>query len=531
MARSKNSRLKKANTQTEFTPELVQELLRCVNDPIYFIERYVYIRGVDGKALFKMYEYQKDIIRAYLNNSHTIILASRQVGKTETSAAFILWFAIFHPDKFVLIASNKSDNAKEIIGKIVYAYEELPDWLKPGIDESSWNKFSIAFENKSRVLAATTAEDTGRGLAIDLLYVDELAFVKAHIQDTFYASIFPVLSSRVDGKMIISSTPNGDVNLFAELWRGAENDTNGFKSVRVPWYSTPGRTEEFKAKTIKKLGERKWLQEYECHFLSSDHTLIDTYVVNQIEERNKKDNIQFEFKIAEQGFWKKINKKSTYIVGVDVSQGLGQDYSVIEVFEFPSLEQVMEYRTNEDSPAQLYKYLKNILIYLDHYGGDVFFSVENNGLGQAIIAVYEADERAPNAMFISEKGKEKGRSKVGFNTSGQSKPKSCLILKEMITRNSIKIYSEILLRELKSFVRKSGSYEAQTGATDDCIMATLIVLRILEEISSFDENAYQKLYTNGLEEIEKDLNGEYVTDEWSIEDDDESLRNVPMIFI
>lgn len=523
----KNPRLKRANEEIEYSLELIQELDRCQKDPIYFIENYVYIKGMKGKTLFKMFDYQKQMIRNYMDHSRNIVLASRQVGKTETSAAYILWFAIFHKEKTILIASNKSDNAKEIIGKVVYAYEELPDFLKPGIDENTWNKFSLQFENRSRIMAATTAVDTGRGLAIDLLYVDELAFVKAHIQDQFFTSILPTLASRVDGKMIISSTPNGDNNLFATLWRSAEAKLkDAFFATFVPWYSMPGRDEKYKAKMIAQFGERKWRQEFECEFLSSDHTLIDTMILNQIEAENVANNIQVLFEVKEQLFWKELNKSQSYIIGVDLSEGGGTDFSVIEVFEFPSLHQVAEYRTNTTSPAELYGHLKNLLRYLEHFGKDIYFSVENNGLGQAIVALYEADENPPEkAFFVSEKGKDK----IGIFTSGKSKIKSCLLLKEMILKRTMRVHSPQLISELKSYVRKAGSYQAQIGSTDDCIAATLIVLRIVEELASFDDNAYHKLYTAGLEEIEN-MDG---NEEWTPppEEYDDDYTPMPVILL
>lgn len=525
MARNKNPRLKKSNIEIEYTLEMIQELDRCANDPIYFIENYVYIKGVKGKALFKLFDYQKEIIDAYIKNNRIVVLASRQVGKTETSAAFILWFTIFNKEKTVLIASNKSDNAKEIIGKVVFAYEELPDWIKPGINENTWNKFSLEFENRSRIMAATTAVDTGRGLAIDLLYVDELAFVKPHIQDQFFTSILPTLASRPDAKMIISSTPNGDTNLFSVIWRSANSGSdNTFKAVFVPWYAMPGRDEKYKQQMIAQFGDRRWKQEFECIFLSSEHTLIDTMIINQVEKMNKDAGVEVLFEIDEFLFWKRINKGSMYLVGVDLSEGIGSDFSSIEVFEFPSLEQVAEYRTNDTSPAMLYGKLKNILRYLEHYAKNVYFSVENNSLGQAIIALYEADMNPPKeAYFISESGK----NKMGITTTSKSKPKSCLLLKEMFSKGYMKIFSPILLSELKSYVRKAGSYQAQLGATDDCIAATLIVLRIVEELSTFDDNAYHKLYISGLDSLESMDNSS-----WNVKDDeyDDELP-MPVIFI
>ncbi len=510
----KNPRLKRENTIDSYTNEQVVELARCVKDPVYFIENYVKIKHpIRGLIKFKLYDYQKDMVRSYMNNTYNIVLASRQVGKTETSCAFMLWYSIFNESKTVLVVSNKSSGAKEIIAKIQLAYEELPDWLKPGIQENSWNKHECAFNNKSRIIATTTAPDSGRGLAISLLYADELAFVKPHIADTFWESIQPTLST--GGSCIISSTPNGDINLFAQLWRGAEAGINGFNPVFVKWDSVPGRGEEYKKSQIAKLGERKWLQEFECQFLSSDATLFDNMAISQMEILHK--DILPQFKYDDFEFYKYINPNMTYIVGVDPSSGSGNDYTAIQVFEFPSLHQVCEYRTNTMIPSYVYPKLKKLLNFLLKTTPNVYFSIESNSVGQGLIALYEADENPTNANFMSED------KKTGMVTTAKSKIRTCLKFKELFEKGSIKIFSKTLLREMKSFVRKDGGYDHQVGATSDCISAFLIVLRVIEEIATYDENAYHMMYTYTPDE-EDDLS--YLDDESNYDKDD--IYSIPM---
>lgn len=485
MAR-RNPRLKKANTLIDYTHEQVQELLKCSRDPVYFARKYVKIKHPKrGQIPFNLYDYQEELMRSYLNERYNIVLSARQTGKTETSCAFILWFAIFHDTKNILIVSNKSANAMEMISKIQNAYEELPDWLKPGILDTSWNKHECAFDNKSRIMATTTAPDSGRGFAISLLYCDEFAFVRPHIQAEFWDSVLPTLST--GGNCIISSTPNGDTNLFAQLWRGAEHGTNEFHHTFIPWDAAPGRDQKFKETQIGLLGERKWRQEYECEFLSSDATLIDTYIISQMEK--KVHDTKPAFMIQDQPFLKPIDRTCSYIIGVDPATGSGEDYTVIEVFEFPSMIQVMEYRNNTMSPAKIYERLKNVIKFIMSFGATVYFSIENNGVGQGMISLYEVDEDQPGATFISED------KKLGLTTTAPSKMRSCIKLKELFERGVLTVYSKILLRELKNYVRKSGSYAAQIGATDDCIAAVLIIMRMLEEIATYDEKAYNMMFT------------------------------------
>ena len=526
MARAKNPRLKRPNEEQEYTPEQVMELKRCAEDPVYFIKTYVRIQHPkEGSVPFELYDYQEDMVRAYKENRWVAVLSARQTGKSITSAAYLLWYAMFHFDKTVLIASNKNSNAMEMILRIRYAYENLPHWLKPGVQEDGWNKHNVGFDNNSRIVSTATSEDSGRGMSISLLFLDEFAFVPHNVQEDFWTSILPTLST--GGSCIMTSTPNGDMNKFAVLWRGAniprkrgsKIGTNGFYPIQVRWDQPPGRDEQFKEDTIAKLGDRKWMQEYECEFLSSDSLLIDSLFLANITPHIEKIKPVNEHKGVV--FFRKIKPGGTYLVGVDPATGSGEDYSVITVFEFPQMVQVAEYRSNTMSTNDLYGMLKNVLMYLEKKQTTVYFSVENNGVGEGVIALFEADEHPPEtAEFVSELGKDKR----GMYTTAKVKMRACVNLKEMLEKGNLHIMSHILLAELKSYARKRGAYEAQLGATDDSISAVLIVIRLVEEIATYDQEAFDKLYTTDFEQW--DYNG--VDDGYG--DYDESDEGTPMVF-
>ncbi len=200
------------------------------------------------------------------------------------SAAFLLWYGIFNFDKTVLIASRANDHAMEMIERIRFAYENLPHWLKPGVRDDGWNKHTLGFDNGSRIMSTATAGNSGRGFSISLLYLDEFAFVAPNIQDEFWTSISPTLAT--GGSCIMTSTPNGDMDIYAEIWRGANipgSDPhrkvghNGFRPIRVHWDQPPGRDEKFKEDQIAKLGERKWMQEYECQDFNTLVTVMDEF--------------------------------------------------------------------------------------------------------------------------------------------------------------------------------------------------------------------------------------------------------------
>lgn len=415
---------------------------------------------------------------------------------TETSAAFLLWWAIFKSSQTILIASNKSANAMEVIGKIQYAYEELPDWLKPGVDPSNYNKLSMSFDNKSRIIATTTSEDSGRGLAISLLYCDEFGFVRPAVAASFWDSILPTIST--GGSVIISSTPNGDVGKFAELWRGARAGINEFKNgaIHVPWDAPPGRDAKFKKDMIGLLGERKWRQEYECEFLSEELTLIDGSLITPAELRIN-ERIESDTHIKHTGnndkfqFYEFLKRDVTYLVGCDPSTGNGSDNGAIQVFEFPAMVQVLEYSTNTLSPQVLYTELKSVLRYLEQATEEIYFSIENNGVGQGVLAAYEGDPDPPIAALVSDVG---GKS-AGVNSNVKSKLRACIQFKEAFERGRITINSADMLKELKSFVRHAGSYAAQVGSTDDRVMACMVCYYIIQQLAANNGDAYDMIHS------------------------------------
>lgn len=503
MAKAKNPFLKKANAQHDYTGDQIAELMKCMDDPVYFVRTYCYIQHpVKGAIPFQLYPYQERMLRAFHENRLCIVLSARQIGKSWVSGAFLLWYAMFNDEKLALIASNKNSNAMEMIHRVRFIYERLPHWLKPGLTDDGWNKHEVGFDNGSRIMSQATTADTGRGLAISLMFLDEFAFVRDSIQEEFWASTSPTLAT--GGGCIICSTPNGDTNRYAQLWRGATLNINDFAAVEVKWDEPPGRDEKFRQAEIAKIGETKWLQEYQCQFISSDPLLIDTVVLANLTAIVQ--DCKPVGSLGEVKFFKHPRANTTYLVGIDPATGTGSDFSTFVVLEFPSLEQVAEWRSNTSSSVYTYQQLKKLLKVFEKAQANVFFSIENNGVGEAMIALFEADESPPEtAEFIS----ETGQKRKGMTTTGKSKIKACLALKEMIERNTLHIKSDDIVKELKYFVRKAGSYAAKPGATDDLVSSLLIALRLLEEISTFDQDAYDKLYSHAYFETTEDEYSEH----------------------
>lgn len=153
----------------KFTDEHVRELAICAVDPIYFIDHYCWVQHpTKGKVRFKLFDYQRELIDCYHNNRYSINMLGRQMGKTACAAAYLVWRAMFMPDQTILIAAHKFAGAQEIMQRVRYTYETLPDFLKAGA--TSYNKGSIDFDNGSRIVSTTTTETTARGMSLSLIY-------------------------------------------------------------------------------------------------------------------------------------------------------------------------------------------------------------------------------------------------------------------------------------------------------------------------------------------------------------------------
>ena len=493
---------KKANTRETFTEQQIADLKACT-DPytgyLHFCNHFFSIQHpVEGKMLFKPFDYQERLLESYHNHRFNINMLPRQSGKTTTAAGYLLWYAMFHPDQTILIAAHKYTGAQEIMQRIRYGYELCPDFIRAGV--VNYNKGSMEFENGSRIVSATTTGNTGRGMSISLLYCDEFAFVQPTIADEFWTSISPTLAT--GGRAIITSTPNSDEDTFAVIWKESQNKfdangneqkvgINGFHGFTAQWNEHPDRDEEWKTVELGRIGEERFRREYGCEFLVYDETLINSIKLSTMEGSDPLMNM------GQTRWYDKIKDTENYVVALDPSMGTGGDYAAIQVFELPAYKQVAEWRHNETPiPAQI-RILKDITSYLKQQSGDrdshIYWSVENNAIGEAALIVIQdfGEENIPG-LFISEpirKGHVR-KFRKGFNTTHGSKITACSRLKTMVENDQLKLTSKTLITELKNFVATGTSFRAKIGQTDDLISATLLALRMMSVLKDWDPRIY-----------------------------------------
>jgi len=409
------------------------------------------------------------------------------LSHNSTSAAgYLLWYAMFVPDSTVLIAAHKYTGAQEIMQRIRYAYENCPHYIKAGV--TTYNKGSLDFENGSRIVSATTTENTGRGMSISLLYLDEFAFVRPSIAELFWTSITPTLST--GGKAIITSTPNSDEDQFALIWKGANkcqdeygNQTelgiNGFKAYKADWWEHPDRDEKWAQEMRAKLGNDRFEREINCAFLIADETLINPNTLIQLEGVEPVD------RQGQVRWYQKPKKGNIYVVALDPSLGTGSDPAAIEIFEADTTTQIGEWKHNKTSIPGQVKLLADINRYISDLTGEpnnIYYSLENNSIGEAaIISLHEYGEQNIPGIFLSESGKKR----KGFNTTHKVKLAACAKFKTLLESKKMKINSRALISELKSFIASGGSYAAKSGETDDLVMSSLLTVRMLQQLSDY----------------------------------------------
>lgn len=498
--------VKKAHITESFTHEHIIEFAKCadpITGPEYFMSNYFYIQHpTRGSMLYQPYEYQQRLIHTYHNYRYSISLMPRQTGKSTSAAGYLLWYAMFVPDSTILIAAHKYTGSQEIMQRIRYAYESCPDFIRAGA--VSYNKGNIDFDNGSRLISTATTENTGRGLSISLLYLDEFAFVRTSIGREFWTSIAPTLAT--GGKCIITSTPNSDEDQFATLWKGANkcidqygNKTdlgiNGFKSFQSHWREHPDRDDTWATEMQSQLGEDRFRREMNCEFLIWEETLINPGHLLELEGSEP---------IERQGqvrWYKKPSSQYTYMVALDPSLGTGGDPSAIQIFELPSLIQVGEWQHNRTPIQQQIRILTEITKYLCDVVSptSVYYSVENNTLGEAaLISISELGEENIKGIFLSEPRRVGGgsRHRKGFTTTNKSKLSACAKMKHLIETKRLTINSKNLISELKTFVASGPSYAAKIGETDDLVMALLLVVRMAQEMQNYDAHLDRTLKDN-----------------------------------
>ena len=463
-----NPNLKKANVTQEWTKEEVSEYTKCMKDPQYFIESYIKIVSLDeGLIPFKLYDFQKDMVGTFHNNRFTICKLPRQSGKSTTIIAYLLHFVLFNASVNVAILANKAATARDLLGRLQLAYENLPRWLQQGV--MTWNKGSLELENGSKILASSTSASAVRGGSYNIIFLDEFAYVPSNVAEQFFSSVYPTISSGKTTKVMIVSTPHG-MNMFYKLWTDAENKRNSYIPIEVHWSEIPGRDEAWKEETIKNTSASQFNSEFECEFLGSIDTLISP---QKLRTMAYKSPLQSN---AGLDLYDKPKEGHTYLLTADVSRGTKNDYSAFLVFDVSEMPYriVAKFRDNELKPLIFPSKIYNIA----RAYNQAFVLIEVNDIGEQVANAMQFDLEYDNLIMSSMRGRagqvlgagfSGGRAQLGVRTTKSVKKIGCSNLKQLIEDDKLIIEDLDIISELSTFIVKGQSFEADDGCTDDLV--------------------------------------------------------------
>jgi len=502
-----NPNLKKAFVSQEFTKENILEFQKCMNDPQYFIEKYIKIVSLDkGLIPFDMYPFQKEMVGTFHNNRFSICKLPRQSGKTTTIISYILHYVLFNESVNVAILANKAATARDILSRLQLAYENLPKWLQQGI--MSWNKGSLELENGSRIVASSTSSSAVRGGSYNLIFLDEFAFVPTNIAEEFFSSVYPTISSGKTTKVIIVSTPNG-MNLFYKLWTDAETKKNTYVPIEVHWSEVPGRDEKWKKETISNTSETQFAKEFECEFLGSINTLIHPSKIKVIPSKKPLTSN------AGLDIYEKPDKESTYVLVADVARGIQGDSSafiVIDVSKIP-YRLVGKYKNNEIKPLLFPNIIKKVATAYNN----AFVMVEVNDIGDQVANALQFDLEYENLIMSTMRGRagqivgggfSGGRAQLGVRTTKAVKKLGCSNLKTLIESDKIILEDFDIISEMSTFVQHGQSFQAEEGHHDDLIMCCVLFAWLtgqtyFKELTNSDIRA--RLFEESQSQIEQDM--------------------------
>ena len=502
-----NPNLKKANTPINFTEEQIVEFLKCKNNPVYFARQHIKIVSLDhGLVPFDMYPFQEKLITNFHENRFNICKMPRQTGKSTTCVSYLLHYAIFNDNVNIAILANKASTARDLLGRLQLAYENLPKWMQQGI--IAWNKGSMELENGSKIIAASTSASAVRGGSYNIIFLDEFAFIPNHIADEFFASVYPTISSGQSTKVIMVSTPHG-MNHFYRYWHDAERGKNDYIATEVHWSEVPGRDAKWKAQTIANTSEQQFKVEFECEFLGSVDTLIAP---------SKLKAMVFEDPVRTNGslnIYEMPKPERDYIITVDVARGVSKDYSAFVVFditEFP-YKVVGKYRNNEIKPMMF----PSVIVETAEAYNNAYILCEVNDIGDQVASIIQFDLEYENVLMCAMRGRagqivgtgfSGKKTQLGVKMSITVKKVGCSNLKTLIEDDKLLLCDYDMISELTTFIQKRQSFEAEEGCNDDLAMclvifAWLVAQDYFKEMT--DNDVRKRIYEEQKNQIEQDM--------------------------
>jgi hypothetical protein len=481
--------------------EILKEVVKSGKDPVHFIRSYCKISHPQrGLIPFKTYDFQDDLLKDFNDYRFNVVLKARQLGISTITAAYTVWLMLFHRDKNILVVATKLQTATNLVRKVKKIMKQLPPWMRISeihID----NRTSFELTNGSQIKASSTSSDAGRSEALSLLVIDEAAHVEA--LDELWTALYPTLST--GGRCIALSTPNGVGNWFHKVCVEAEAGTNAFHMTTLMWNLHPDRDQLWYEKETKNMSTRQIAQELECNFNVSGETVIhpDDLIYHLEKTREPKYRTGFD---RNYWIWEEFQEGASYLLAADIARGDGQDNSAFHVFNLEDMEIVAEYigKPNPDDYA-------DILFNAGKEYGTCMIVAENNNIGFAVLN--KLKDKGYNNVYHSTKSSHDYVDSIqaqwmtnivpGFTTSSKTRPLVIAKMEEFMRNKLVKINSNRLLSEMKTFVWHNGRPQAMRSYNDDLVMSFAIgcwvrdtVLVENQRLIEYNKNALSAISTS-----------------------------------
>lgn len=543
-----NLNLRKGNIVFEYTQRELMEIKRCATDIVYFANNYCTVMTDEGLQTITLRGYQEEMLKQFQAERFSVVLASRQIGKTICSSIFIAWYVLFNFDRNALVLSNKGATTTEILDKGKVILENLPFFMKPGI--LKYDVFNSKFDNGCRIIGQTTTKKAAIGFTIHLLFMDEFAHIPHQYIESFYENVYPTVSASKKSKVIITSTPWG-FNKFYEIYTAAEKGQSEYKPFRVDWWDVPGRDEQWMLNEVQNLGgEEAFNRQYGNQFIASSSLLLDPGSLKKLQKRKLK-YVHLEMpELAEESLdykdllWhpdfdiEEVREQHNYwLFSVDIAEGNGGDYSVINIFQvapmaiedfdkvvspgsmmdFFGLKQVGRFKSNQH-PIEDFAKVLYILGFEVFYSENMKMLIEWNTFGSELMkrmeTVFPQRNEFDEECIAKFKHRIDARSlSYGLKIKSDNKPILCQNFKKAIIQNRIMITDTDTVEESTTFGKLlNGSYAGQSG-NDDMIMSSINASEFLNTVdfTEYVEELFDLVDLNiqtRIEDIlERDLKG------------------------
>jgi len=475
-----------------------QELIRCKQDPVYFMKKYYTIQHpTKGRMTFNLYPFQEKVLYLLQKHDYTVINKSRQLGISTLTSAFSLWMMLFEQDKNILVLATTQATAKNMVTKVRFAYDNLPQWMQLPVLEH--NRLSLRLKNGSQIKAVSAATDSARSEAVSLLVIDEAAFID-RIDDIFTAAQQTLATG---GRCIALSTPNGVGNWFHREFTRAQVGENKFTPVSLPWTVHPERTQEWREEQTAQLGPRAAAQECDCDFSTSGDTVIEPPTLNYYQETTVREPVEKSGPNQAYWLWHYPDPMKTYMVIADVARGDGKDFSTYHVVDVEDLVQVAEYK--DQVPT---KDFARMLVSRAIEWNNAMLVVENANIGWDVVTTIQ-EMGYPN-LYYSPRSElvgtqidlyvqkfDRGDGMVpGFGTTQKTRPLVIEKARSFIEEKTVVIRSQRLLDELRVFIWKNGKAQALQGYNDDLVMSWSIGLFLRDTAIRFRQTAMDLTYAS-----------------------------------